>query len=206
MIIKVRLTEDVVRLDEARRLSQILRFIENKRPFVMISPITSDMTADEEEKVYKEMKIDLRRLGYGYNELIGFYTPVDDNGNPIEEEGSEELSFIVPNMSLDDALKLGKKYNQQSVLYFDGEKFSLVDCNTGEEIVSDDISGKSVRDVVGVGEKALKLYYSKLRKGPHSNKYFKLKVFERITGINSLHNLALEKQGLLGKYIELFGD
>jgi len=204
MVIKIKLFENVVRLDEARSISQVLRFIENKRPFVIISPVISGMTEDEEGKVFKEMKKDLKELGYKYNELIGYYMPVDDEGNLIEEEGSEALSFVVPNMGLDDALKLGKEYNQQSILHFDGKKFSLVDCNTGEEIVVDDISGKNIRDIVSVGEKALKLYYLNLKKGPHNEKYFKLKVFEEVSGINSLHNLALQIRGLLGKYIELF--
>lgn len=57
----------------------------------------------------------LQRHDFLCNELKDLgYSPVNITG---EWEGHKELSVLVPNISMNDLITLGKKYNQDAVVY-----------------------------------------------------------------------------------------
>lgn len=66
--------------------------------------IRPNMTAKENKERRKAFEADLRSLGLGFRKAQGQY------------EGLEN-SYIVPNMNFEDAVQLGHKYEQDSVIF-----------------------------------------------------------------------------------------
>lgn len=60
-----------------------------------------------------ELKKDLRAKGLGYIELLGRWV------DPDTQIPEDEYSFLIPNISKKDALELGNKYGQYSIIYKD---------------------------------------------------------------------------------------
>lgn len=89
--------------------------------FGIITAFRADFSKNENLKRNKSLESDLRALGFGFTKVKGSYPEVDEITG--EAKRVEEQSLIVFNTSeqsskdLKDALvRLGKKYNQDSVL------------------------------------------------------------------------------------------
>jgi hypothetical protein len=70
-----------------------------------------------------ELQKDIVKLGYEHYLSIGelFYY--------------SERGFIVYDISKEEALKLGRKYNQHSIFYNSGEDISITECDTQKDIL-----------------------------------------------------------------------
>jgi hypothetical protein len=118
-------------LDESRvfpRLAQIMRgIVPSIDSFAIITaenPMAQKLSDVENKELNDKLENNLLSGRYGYKKIRGKY-------------GNIENPFFINRISKEDALRLGKEYNQESIVY--GEKnenggmtFYLLNCNTGE--------------------------------------------------------------------------
>jgi hypothetical protein len=96
------------------------------------NPGTITFDSEENAKRNEQLKKDLIEMGY---------TPVEIDG----KYGNPEKSFFVEGITVDDAIKLGEKYGQESVahsegmLYTTGDKKGMKNPVTGELTVDDNL-------------------------------------------------------------------
>ncbi len=141
-----------------------------KTGFIMMSAFRGD-DLQKNLNNHQQLKKDIRSLGYGYFELEGQYQYDDgtiDNELsvfiPCPKDETETFYYFVDNIH-----KLGKKYNQESILVkepdgiygYDG-KAQLLYCQ----------SGKYETIGTNVGFDKISWAYSKLRKGSHKDRTF----------------------------------
>jgi len=127
----------------ASSLSRVWQFIEDKnRSFGIVSAFRNDHikmdnkspTEDEvksnkkqniiaSKKKHKELKEKIRDMGLGYVELAGGTQETNQQGQTINVL---EDSLFIPNISRDDLLNLGREYNQDSVIYKNGDQFAML--------------------------------------------------------------------------------
>jgi len=94
--------------------------------FGIVSAFQAGKDKTENIKAHKELKEKVRSGGYGYKELKGFWK--GDSG-----ELEEEYSLFVPKLPYAEAKKLGKEFNQEAIIYGNGEEVILF--NTKENSV-----------------------------------------------------------------------
>ena len=156
-------------------LSRIMQHISDNKTFGVVSPFRKDNSNKENKDAYAELKNEVREMGYGYIPLMGGYK---------EEKGFvNEKSLFIPNITKDDIMEIGRKYNQDSILFKDKSGFYEIGTNrftgVGKILTKFKTKGKdiSVDDTGNVFTE----FFSKLVKGGHSNKKF-LFVSEHQTG------------------------
>ena len=137
---------------------------------MMISACRGERTEEENAKKTDELASDLRGMNYGFIRILGGY--IENKGTEDEKEVTEE-SFFVPKPKneddqtfFDNAIKLCKKYNQDSVLislpefcdfgYY--KKNGDFDFSPGEKFIANDNE---------IGK-----YFSQLVKGSRAGKKF----------------------------------
>jgi hypothetical protein len=161
-------------------LSRLWSFVQKNKPFAMVSwqrgAMNEEKNAGEiKKKAFSELKKEVRKLGYGYIELLGGYTEQGDEPTDVVDE----LSLCIPNITLDEALYLGQKDlgfgSQDVVLYSDGKQIAFHNTNSNHGKIGE-VSlrfkyGKD-KEALPMSKDAVKEYFSKLRKGSHSGKKF----------------------------------
>lgn len=142
--------------------SRIIQHIISGNSFGVISAYLLDASEEENKKRHKDLRNDIRKIGYGYIEQDSGYTYKNKETN--EEITVDEQSFFIPMITKKDALLLCKNYKQYSILFKDDTGFY--------EIKSDgtiENKFKTKRDSktgqITFDPKELKLAYSKLKKG-----------------------------------------
>jgi hypothetical protein len=113
--------------------SLIWEYILNERTFGVISAYVFNLTDEKNKERHELLRKDIRKTGLGYIEQKSGYSYLSDNGNGIPVE---EYSFFIPEISYDKLLELGKKYNQESVIYKNSERFDLIEGSTEKVIIS----------------------------------------------------------------------
>jgi Protein of unknown function (DUF3293) len=68
------------------------------------NPMAKHLPSQENKKRNKNLSKDLRGLGYGFYQIEGKY-------------GNIEKPFVIPNIKLEDLIKLGRQYKQESVIF-----------------------------------------------------------------------------------------
>lgn len=98
--------------------SRIWKYFKDK-DFGIISAFKSELSPEVNKEKQSELKKDVKALGYGYKEIKGVYR---------YEDGSlvDEYALFIPQVKKEDILTLGKKYQQESVLYADRETDKIV--------------------------------------------------------------------------------
>ena len=91
--------------------------------FAILSADRSERTPDENKAKTDELKKDIKSMGYWYTELKGGYVEIGENGKRVPVDGED--SFIVPNMTKEEAMELGKKYDQDTVMFKDAKAHTL---------------------------------------------------------------------------------
>jgi hypothetical protein len=112
-------------------LSRIWQHIQNGKTFAVISAYRGNYTEEENRKRHNQLKTDVRALGHGFIEQKSGYTYTDPLSG--EEGGAEEKSLFIPNISKADAVALGRKYTQESILWKDDSRFVLLFIADGSE-------------------------------------------------------------------------
>jgi len=139
------------------------------------NPQAQETSPKDNARLNADLEKELRGMNLGYRKIRGKF-------------GNKENSFLIPNISKDEIIELGKKYNQESVIW--GQKldnkfvFEYIECATGETT--------NTRDVVLYDEdiQAREDFYSQSKKGP---KKFVIPFFDDEYEMVSEHNLSNPK-------------
>lgn len=106
---------------EASSISRIIDYIKKGKPFLMVSAYNKEKSKKENDQRMKDLAKRLRDFDLGFLLQRGYY--VHDDG-----VGAEEKSFIATSneKSTSEMMNIGKalgrEFDQESVLYYDGEK------------------------------------------------------------------------------------
>ena len=146
-------------------LSRIIQHIINPdSTFGQISAFRGDFSREENEKRHEQLKKDVRNKGLGFIEMSGGFE---------EEDGSvQELSLFIPNISKNDAISLGEKYGQYSVLWKDPSQFVEIGTNNAAGIGQIKNTFKKSGKVIDLNQDSIKNFWSQLYKGRHRTKKF----------------------------------
>lgn len=126
--------------------------------WAIVSPYTTDEDNPDKEKEKAEnkrkmgkLKEEVRNLGYGFNELRALWSYPSASTGEIQQ--SEEFSLIIYGMGKDEAMRLGKKYEQTSVIVKEGNVVQEI-CTTstryhsvGDVIRTFNVDGKKVLNI-----------------------------------------------------------
>ena len=103
-------------------LSKLLQHIKDKNTFAIIGSQDQDNKKDRLNDLIDEIRVlSSRKSGIGFNHIDGVYTY--ENG----KKGTE-YSLIIYNLSKEDALKMGNKLNQESIIWKDENFFGMLTC------------------------------------------------------------------------------
>ena len=169
------------------KLSRLWTHIEEGTPFAILSWQRGGMNIKSKSNpnpkktklaAFQLLKEELRRMGYGYIEILGGYVERSQGDLPPVDV-VDELSVCIPNITLDEALKLGQVDlgfgPQDTILYSDGEKISFHNTDPKNGNIGDVTLrfkyGKG-KEALPMGKDAVKEYFSQLKKGSHSGKKF----------------------------------
>jgi len=133
-------------LDEASlgRIYQHIVSNPKMKSWAVITASRSGRTSAENKQKNKELENDLRKLGYGFAHADGMWRECKDGTLEYKDCPEEmripspEKVMFIPNISKEHAKALGKKYEQDSVLFADGEarkngEATYIDSKSGEE-------------------------------------------------------------------------
>jgi len=138
-------------------LSRIWQHVENKDSvFAVISAYQGD-DPKQDKRNHIKLHNEIRSMGYG---LIEFESQWEYEDGFI----GKEKSFLVPNIKKEEALQLCKKYNQEAILYKDGNSFVELKQNGTVAMKFNSSSGKNNFTM------ANKQIFSKLTKGSDKGK------------------------------------
>jgi hypothetical protein len=155
-------------------LSRVWKQVEdNKRSFAVVSASRKSNSRETNEKNYIELIGIVREWGYGYIKLRGGY---------IETEGFvSEKSLFIPSISKEGAIELGKRFDQDSVLFKDGDEFIAIGTNkdTGVGKVLRTFFKGSGRNNINLTKEAVKDFFSSLLKGSHRGRKFAFNIQEK---------------------------
>jgi hypothetical protein len=119
----------VVRLDEAS-LGRVLQHIQGKKNvknWGMLTAYRYANTPYENKKLNKELEAELREMGHGFFKVEGHWVECQDQNLSYDDcpknllKDAIEESLFVPNISAKEIHNLGKKYQQDAVI-FGGEQ------------------------------------------------------------------------------------
>lgn len=112
-------------------MSKIFRYVQEGVPFVMISAHRSENPRSENNARQRELYAILRERGYGPIPLhAGWWKNSDTPGG--DRELIPEESFLVRGMSLEEALPLGQRFEQDSILAHDANRFGVWSTKSGD--------------------------------------------------------------------------
>lgn len=153
-------------------LSRIMQHIENPNStFGQISAFRGEFSREENENRHEQLKKDVRNKGLGFIEMSGGFK---------EEDGNvQELSLFVPNISRKDAIELGERYGQFSILWKDPTQFVEIGTNPNSGIGTIKNTFKKDGKVIDLNQDSIKDYWSQIYRGRHRDKKF-LFVMERV--------------------------
>jgi hypothetical protein len=133
-------------LDEASlgRIYQHVVSNPKMKSWAVITASRNGRTSAENKLANKELEADLRKLGLGFAHADGMWRECKDGTLEYKDCPEEmripspEKVMFIPNISKEDAKALGKKYQQDSVLFADGEarkngEATYIDSKSGEE-------------------------------------------------------------------------
>ena len=133
-------------LDEASlgRIYQHVVSNPKMKSWAVITASRNGRTSAENKLANKELEADLRKMGLGFAHADGMWRECKDGTLEYKDCPEEmripspEKVMFIPNISKEDAKSLGKKYNQDSVLFADGEarkngEATYIDSKSGEE-------------------------------------------------------------------------
>lgn len=179
-------------------LSRIWQYVEDDNKSFGI--VSASHKGDSSK--YGDLKDTVRKLGFGYIDLQGGYTEI--------EGFVSELSLFIPTIDKKTLIKLGQKYNQESVIYKDGDEFSLIGTNDIYGV------GKVIKKFIKSGGKnnmsmaaeITKEFFSQLLKGSHKGRKFVFRLQEykeynsisRMGGLKPFWFSLIEKDKLLEGY------
>lgn len=157
-------------------LSRVLTHLTDETSCAIISAYRSENSLDKNKALFRQLKDEVRSLGYGYIEFVSRW--VEDG------EASDEESILIPDIGLREALNLGTSYNQASIIYKDELGAREICTNDFETYVPGDVVRKF--DTKNFNIKTAEDIFAKRKGGPASKlkkgdkRAFNLQVVEKI--------------------------
>jgi len=166
-------------------LSRLYKYIiTSGHDFAIISPFRGEFSFKENLDRAASLVKDIRALKLGFIRVKGGYI---ENQEGVENEVIE-MSYVIPQISFNDAIKLGRKYQQETILYKHDQAIGYFDCKTGK-------SELRFKSDITTDEKAVKQYFTQFKnKGKRKFKFLNEETNP------SLPNAYLNK---LGEYTSL---
>lgn len=151
-------------------LSRLWQHTKGKSTFAIIGSQDQDTKESRLPELVDEIRVLSRnKAGIGYNYIEGTYTY--ENG----EIGTED-SIIIYNLSKGDALNIGRKLNQETVIWKDENFFGMIKCGDGSVDFEFDNKDKNMN----FSPDAIKQFSSRLRgKGHAKNAPFVFELYLR---------------------------
>lgn len=171
-------------------LSRVWRMIEEgKYGFGVISAYRDELPNDENKRRHEELKKTIKKKGYGFVELKGRFG------------GKDEQSLFVPMVNKNLLLTLGKKYDQDSVIYKDDNEFVEIDRN--KKVINNFVRAAREKNLT-FDKELFKQFFSALLKGSHRGKKFLFTLQEKeLFGFNEV---AYSRRGEEPQWITIFQD
>jgi len=99
-----------------------LRFIQTHKSYALISAYRDGIAEDEIQKKRSGLKWSIRHLKLVSMQFFAKWTKTDNETNRVAN--IKEFGSIAYDISLKDAMELGKKYNQLSIVFKSGDECS----------------------------------------------------------------------------------
>ena len=120
---------------EEKSYSRIWQHINNpQQTFAIVSAFQPDQSPEQNQKAHQQLRSIISTLHYGYNEMNSGYSYRDEENGT--DEAVQEKSFFIPQITKEDAMLLGKTFNQETVLFKDDKMFSEIDPKTGKVVAN----------------------------------------------------------------------
>lgn len=103
--------------------SRLLKHLSDNKTLAIISTYRTERTEKENLKLLKELKHTVIKMKLGFTEFIARWVETDDDGN---SDSSDERSLMIYGITLDQAIELGKQYDQSSIIFKFAEKCAEV--------------------------------------------------------------------------------
>lgn len=105
--------------------SRLLKHLTDDNTLAMISTYRTERSEKENLNLLKELKNTVRSMKLGFSEFVARWVETDAD-NPQNSIASDERSLMIYNISMNDAIKLGKKYDQSSIIFKSKDKCAEV--------------------------------------------------------------------------------
>ena len=125
--------KEAMNLEEASTSRIHSRLNDKNSTCAIISPYRGEYSEKENKQRMTKLKSDVRSLGYGFNQFVSRWV---EDGEAFDEE-----SLLIPDITKEQAFKLGQKYEQSSVIIKDEDGLREI-CTTPFESYS---VGETVR-------------------------------------------------------------
>jgi hypothetical protein len=101
-------------------LNRILNHFQDESNLAIISIYRTERSEKENRQLLQELKQKIRQLGYGFTELLSRLT--ETNEETCEILNLDERFLMIYGTSLDDAINIGKEFQQPSIIYKNATK------------------------------------------------------------------------------------
>ena len=98
-------------------ISRVYKHLLDAPTLAIISTYVTYRNENENINLLKDLKSEIRKLGLGFNELLSRWVETDEETGQVI--ASDERSLLIPNISYEDAIRLGAKYDQSSIIFKD---------------------------------------------------------------------------------------
>lgn len=135
--------------------------------FAIISANRNEYSTQENKQRTKELMNDVS--SYGFIKLEGGY--IEQNDKTGEKIPVTERSVLVKNISKEKAIKIGKKYEQESILWKDEDGMRYINLTDGSEnfFKTGERDINTNKDINKIGN-----YFSRRLQGKNKGNYFSL--------------------------------
>ena len=175
MEIRKILKEELEKALQESSVSRIWQFVESPTgTFGVMSSNRGEYSKEQNNQRHIELKTLVRGMGLGFIELKGGF---------MEEGGFvEEISLFIPNISKEEIVNLGIKFDQYTILFKNEIEFVAIGTNKNSGInkVLDSFKFNANKENFSLDPNLFKSFYSKLLKGNHQDKKFLFNMNEMI--------------------------
>lgn len=143
-------------------LSRIWQHIQSDKNFAVISAYSNKLSDEENEEKHEQLRSELKKK-HGFIEQKSGYSYFNDTK---ENTVVNEKSFFIPKITKQESIDLGKKYNQETIIFKDKNEFSLIIPDTGEVVKS---FNKDPNKSITFDKETVRDAYSQLVKSKNKN-------------------------------------
>jgi hypothetical protein len=155
-------------------LSRVWQLVEeDKYDFAIISASRGKYTPQENASRFFQLKkeVNEKRLG-GFVELRGGYVETDQETG-VQTTVTED-SLLISGITKQNALALGAKFEQETILWKDATGFAYLSAQQGENFGKPTVHFKkgAGKDNLTLAKEVISQFFSMLKKGSHAGKKF----------------------------------